>query len=148
MLQITGFDQVEHNEPWHKNMELFKYFTDISQGVRRSGAAAADMAHVACGACMQQCTCGLSGARHLRQHGPFWSWDRGQGEYMPLVYLQSGMQQCPREALSQQIKYLEVSICRHAQCRQPIVCRQAGLCPCLLSSQHSCWPRIGQEVLK
>lgn len=47
--QITGFDQVEHGEPWHKNMELFKYFTDISQGVRRSGAAAADMAHVAAG---------------------------------------------------------------------------------------------------
>lgn len=48
-LLITGFDQVEHGEPWHKNMELFKHFTDISQGVRRSGAAAADMAHVACG---------------------------------------------------------------------------------------------------
>ena len=48
-LQITGFDQVEHGEPWHKNMELFKHFTDVSQGVRRSGAAAIDMCHVACG---------------------------------------------------------------------------------------------------
>lgn len=48
-LQITGFDQVEHGEPWHKNMELFKAFTDVSQGVRRSGAAAIDMCHVACG---------------------------------------------------------------------------------------------------
>ena len=31
-------------------MELFKQFTDVSQGVRRSGAAAIDMCHVACGA--------------------------------------------------------------------------------------------------
>ena len=61
-VQITGFDQVEHGEPWHKNMELFKAFTDVSQGVRRSGAAAIDMCHVACGAATQPltvscCTC-------------------------------------------------------------------------------------------
>ncbi|KAK9818478.1 hypothetical protein WJX74_008754 [Apatococcus lobatus] len=48
-LLITGFDQVEHGEPWAKNMDLFKHFTDKSRGVRRSGAAAVDMAHVACG---------------------------------------------------------------------------------------------------
>ena len=48
-LQITGFDQVEHGEPWAKNMDLFKHFTDKSRGVRRSGAAAVDLAHVACG---------------------------------------------------------------------------------------------------
>ena len=30
-------------------MELFKHFTDKSQGVRRLGAAAIDLCHVACG---------------------------------------------------------------------------------------------------
>ena len=30
-------------------MDLFKHFTDITQGVRRLGAAAIDICHVACG---------------------------------------------------------------------------------------------------
>lgn len=30
-------------------MELFKHFTDVTQGVRRLGAAAVDMCHVALG---------------------------------------------------------------------------------------------------
>ncbi|XP_057812110.1 phosphatase IMPL1, chloroplastic [Salvia miltiorrhiza] len=47
-LLVTGFGY-EHNDPWATNMELFKEFTDISRGVRRLGAAAVDMSHVALG---------------------------------------------------------------------------------------------------
>ena len=47
-LLVTGFGY-EHGELWQQNMKLFKHFTDISQGVRRLGAAAVDLAHVACG---------------------------------------------------------------------------------------------------
>lgn len=39
----------EHEEAWSANMELFKEFTDESQGVRRLGAAAVDLCHVALG---------------------------------------------------------------------------------------------------
>lgn len=39
----------DHDEAWAANMELFKQFTDESQGVRRLGAAAVDMCHVAMG---------------------------------------------------------------------------------------------------
>lgn len=45
---MTGFGY-EHDEAWNANMELFKYFTDKSQGVRRFGSAAADLCHVALG---------------------------------------------------------------------------------------------------
>lgn len=47
-LLITGFGY-EHDEAWSTNMELFKEFTDVSRGVRRLGAAAVDMCHVALG---------------------------------------------------------------------------------------------------
>ncbi|KAH7292683.1 hypothetical protein KP509_29G080800 [Ceratopteris richardii] len=47
-LFVTGFGY-EHDEPWSTNIELFKEFTDISRGVRRLGAAAVDMCHVALG---------------------------------------------------------------------------------------------------
>ena len=47
-LMVTGFGY-EHGENWEKNMGLFRHFTDITQGVRRLGAAAIDMCHVACG---------------------------------------------------------------------------------------------------
>ncbi|XVF40048.1 hypothetical protein PTKIN_Ptkin01aG0081200 [Pterospermum kingtungense] len=47
-LLVTGFGY-EHDDPWITNMELFKEFTDISRGVRRLGAAAVDMCHVALG---------------------------------------------------------------------------------------------------
>ena len=47
-LLVTGFGY-EHGENWEKNMGLFRHFTDITQGVRRLGAAAIDMCHVACG---------------------------------------------------------------------------------------------------
>lgn len=47
-LQVTGFGY-EHDEPWAANIELFKYFTDKTQGVRRLGAAAIDLCHVALG---------------------------------------------------------------------------------------------------
>ncbi|KAK1279177.1 hypothetical protein QJS04_geneDACA017531 [Acorus gramineus] len=47
-LLVTGFGY-EHDEPWVTNMNLFKEFTDISRGVRRLGAAAVDMSHVALG---------------------------------------------------------------------------------------------------
>jgi myo-inositol-1(or 4)-monophosphatase len=47
-LLVTGFGY-EHDEPWAANMELFKYFTDKTQGVRRLGAAAVDLCHVAMG---------------------------------------------------------------------------------------------------
>ena len=47
-LLVTGFGY-EHDEKWSANMELFKQFTDITQGVRRLGAAAIDLCHVASG---------------------------------------------------------------------------------------------------
>ncbi|KAH9319052.1 hypothetical protein KI387_020821 [Taxus chinensis] len=47
-LLITGFGY-DHNEAWATNMDLFKEFTDVSRGVRRLGAAAVDMCHVAFG---------------------------------------------------------------------------------------------------
>ena len=47
-LYVTGFGY-EHGELWEQNMILFKRFTDIGQGVRRLGAAAVDLCHVASG---------------------------------------------------------------------------------------------------
>ena len=47
-LYVTGFGY-KHGQNWRKNMKLFKYFTDITQGVRRLGAASIDLCHVACG---------------------------------------------------------------------------------------------------
>ncbi|CAA2934398.1 phosphatase IMPL1, chloroplastic [Olea europaea subsp. europaea] len=47
-LLVTGFGY-GHDDAWATNMELFKEFTDISRGVRRLGAAAVDMCHVALG---------------------------------------------------------------------------------------------------
>nr|XP_034887671.1 phosphatase IMPL1, chloroplastic-like isoform X3 [Populus alba] len=47
-LLVTGFGY-EHDDPWATNIELFKEFTDVSRGVRRLGAAAVDMCHVALG---------------------------------------------------------------------------------------------------
>ncbi|KAM4088204.1 hypothetical protein ACB094_07G053000 [Castanea mollissima] len=44
-LLVTGFGY-EHDDPWATNLDLFKHFTD---GVRRLGAAAVDMCHVALG---------------------------------------------------------------------------------------------------
>lgn len=47
-MQVTGFGY-EHDEAWAANIELFKEFTDLSRGVRRLGAAAVDLCHVALG---------------------------------------------------------------------------------------------------
>lgn len=47
-LLVTGFGY-EHGKKWSANMKLFKKFTDITQGVRRLGAAAVDLCHVASG---------------------------------------------------------------------------------------------------
>ena len=47
-LLVTGFGY-EHGENWEKNMRLFKCLTDVTQGVRRLGAAAIDICHVAKG---------------------------------------------------------------------------------------------------
>ncbi len=47
-LLVTGFGY-EHGEHWAKNMRLFQHFTDKTQGVRRLGAAAVDLCHVASG---------------------------------------------------------------------------------------------------
>ncbi|KAL3146416.1 hypothetical protein ABBQ32_003098 [Trebouxia sp. C0010 RCD-2024] len=47
-LLVTGFGY-EHDEAWSANMELFKELTDVSRGVRRLGAAAIDLCHVALG---------------------------------------------------------------------------------------------------
>ncbi|XP_010695784.2 phosphatase IMPL1, chloroplastic [Beta vulgaris subsp. vulgaris] len=47
-LLVTGFGY-EHDDAWVTNINLFKEFTDISRGVRRLGAAAVDMCHVAIG---------------------------------------------------------------------------------------------------
>ena len=47
-MQVTGFGY-EHDELWAQNLEFFKHFTDKTQGVRRLGAAAIDLCHVALG---------------------------------------------------------------------------------------------------
>ena len=47
-LLVTGFGY-QHGESWERNMVLFKRFTDICQGVRRLGAAAVDLCHIASG---------------------------------------------------------------------------------------------------
>ena len=47
-LLITGFGY-EHGDLWEQNMRLFKHFTNTTQGVRRLGAAAVDICHVASG---------------------------------------------------------------------------------------------------
>ncbi|KAL5100935.1 hypothetical protein RYX36_005262 [Vicia faba] len=47
-LLVTGFGY-DHDEAWATNIDLFKEFTDVSRGVRRLGAAAVDMCHVALG---------------------------------------------------------------------------------------------------
>tara|TARA_B100000767_G_scaffold237912_1_gene232388 strand:+ start:53 stop:835 length:783 start_codon:yes stop_codon:yes gene_type:complete len=47
-LLTTGFGY-DHGALWEKNMKLFKHFTNITQGVRRLGAAAIDICHVADG---------------------------------------------------------------------------------------------------
>ena len=47
-LLVTGFSY-DHNDNWALNMKLFKEFTDITQGVRRLGAAAIDFCHTAIG---------------------------------------------------------------------------------------------------
>ena len=47
-LLVTGFGY-NHGELWQANMSLFKQFTDLTQGVRRLGAAAVELCHVACG---------------------------------------------------------------------------------------------------
>lgn len=47
-LLVTGFGY-EHDDAWATNIDLFKDFTDVSRGVRRLGAAAVDMCHVALG---------------------------------------------------------------------------------------------------
>ncbi|KAJ9168470.1 hypothetical protein P3X46_019988 [Hevea brasiliensis] len=47
-LLVTGFGY-DHDDAWTTNIELFKEYTDVSRGVRRLGAAAVDMCHVALG---------------------------------------------------------------------------------------------------
>jgi myo-inositol-1(or 4)-monophosphatase len=47
-LLVTGFGYT-HDDAWYKNMELYKQFTGLTQGVRRLGAAAVDLCHVASG---------------------------------------------------------------------------------------------------
>ncbi|MFQ6616871.1 MAG: inositol monophosphatase family protein [Fidelibacterota bacterium] len=47
-LLATGFPYV-HDEIWSRNFDRFKAFTNRTQGVRRAGSAALDLAHVARG---------------------------------------------------------------------------------------------------
>jgi len=47
-LLVTGFGY-EHGEKWKANMKLFQKLTDLTQGVRRLGAASVDLCHVALG---------------------------------------------------------------------------------------------------
>ena len=47
-LLVTGFGY-DHGKLWEENMRLFKHFTNITQGVRRLGAASVDLCHVASG---------------------------------------------------------------------------------------------------
>jgi len=49
-LLVTGFGY-DHDDAWLANMELFRELTDVSQGVRRLGAASVDLCHVAMGIC-------------------------------------------------------------------------------------------------
>ena len=48
VVQVTGFGY-EHDAAWSANMDLFRQFTDETTGVRRLGAAAVDLCHVALG---------------------------------------------------------------------------------------------------
>ncbi|MBH31532.1 MAG: inositol monophosphatase [Candidatus Marinimicrobia bacterium] len=47
-LLATGF-AYEHDDVWARNMDHFRKFTDITQGVRRAGSASLDFCHVARG---------------------------------------------------------------------------------------------------
>ena len=47
-LLATGF-AYEHDDVWARNINHFRKFTDITQGVRRAGAASLDFCHVARG---------------------------------------------------------------------------------------------------
>ncbi|CAG9466087.1 unnamed protein product [Pedinophyceae sp. YPF-701] len=47
-LLVTGFGY-DHGAAWSCNLDLFRHFTDVTQGVRRLGAAAVDMCLVAMG---------------------------------------------------------------------------------------------------
>lgn len=47
-LLVTGFGY-EHDAAWQANLDLFREFTDLTQGIRRLGAAAVDLCHLACG---------------------------------------------------------------------------------------------------
>ena len=47
-LLVTGFGY-NHDTNWEKSMKLFKHFTNITQGVRRLGAASVDLCHLASG---------------------------------------------------------------------------------------------------
>ena len=47
-LLVTGFGY-DHGQDWLANLELFKHFTHVCQGVRRLGAASVDLCHVALG---------------------------------------------------------------------------------------------------
>ena len=47
-LLVTGFGY-DHDINWKLNMDLFKHFTNNSQGVRRLGAASIDLCHLASG---------------------------------------------------------------------------------------------------
>ncbi|KAG0563191.1 hypothetical protein M758_8G009700 [Ceratodon purpureus] len=47
-LLVTGFGY-DHDKAWETNLDLFKYYTDVSRGVRRLGSAATDCCHVALG---------------------------------------------------------------------------------------------------
>lgn len=47
-LLATGFPY-EHDDIWAHNIDLFKIFTDLTQGVRRAGSASLDLCHVARG---------------------------------------------------------------------------------------------------
>lgn len=49
LINQRGSCSYEHDEAWMANMQLFKEFTDESQGVRRLGAASVDLCHVAMG---------------------------------------------------------------------------------------------------
>jgi fructose-1,6-bisphosphatase/inositol monophosphatase family enzyme len=65
-LLVTGFGY-EHDEAWVANMELFKRFTDVTQGVRRLGAAAVDLCHVSMGLvdAYWEYRCAIAGRRVL-----------------------------------------------------------------------------------
>jgi hypothetical protein len=109
-LLVTGFGY-EHDDCWLANMELFKHYTDVAQGVRRLGSAAIDLCHVASGGWRGRAGAGCVGksgkapagrcALLCVQPAYYWGWQCTGGTPMP-------------QPLGLQSPWLIVPLCRTA----------------------------------